>query len=127
MFVYDASCVLCSRSANFVAKRDREGRFHYADAPSGPGQELLRAHGLETETLDAAVLIDGGDAYTGSAASLRIVAALPFPWSLMRALLLVPKALREPPYRLVARNRHRLFQTRQCPEPHPRLRSRKLT
>jgi len=73
VFVYDASCVLCSRSANFVAKRDREGRFHYADASSGPGQELLRAHGLDTETLDAVIIIDGAKTYAGSTASLRIV------------------------------------------------------
>lgn len=127
IFVYDAACVLCSRSANFVAGRDREGRFMYADLSSAFGQDLVRSHGLDPADLDAVVLVDGDKAWTGSTATLRIVTSLPFPWWLLRPLLLVPRPLREPPYRFLARNRHRLFSGRTCPEPEPRLRERLLS
>jgi len=127
VFVYDAACVLCSRSANFVARRDREGRFMFADLSSAPAQDLVRSHGLDPADLDAVVLVEGDHAWTGSTATLRIVTSLPFPWWLLRPLLLVPRLIREPLYRLLARNRHKLFSGRTCPEAHPRLRERLLS
>jgi len=97
------------------------------DLSSQRAHSFLRTHGLGATRIDAVVLIEGDRAYIGSSAALRIAGKLGPPWSLLRALLLIPGALREPAYRFTARNRHRFFAQRACPEPHPRLCERTLT
>jgi predicted DCC family thiol-disulfide oxidoreductase YuxK len=126
VFVYDATCVLCSRAANFVARRDRQGRFWYADMSTETGRGLMRAHGIEPDGVDAVVLIDGERAWVGSTAALRIAGLLGQPWSWVRVLLVVPVRVREPAYRFVARNRHRIFGRGACPVPEAGLRERSL-
>jgi predicted DCC family thiol-disulfide oxidoreductase YuxK len=125
--IYDSDCVLCSRSANFIAARDHLDRFWYSEASSGPARELLARHGIDAAALDAVVLIEGGRAYTGSTAAFRVLATLPYPWRALSLLRLVPNLLREPLYRFVARNRHRVFSGASCPAPHPKLQERLLT
>jgi predicted DCC family thiol-disulfide oxidoreductase YuxK len=52
---------------------------------------------------------------TGSDASLAIYEGLGWPWRAAAILRLVPRPLRDAAYRLVARNRYRLFgQREQC-------------
>lgn len=46
-----------------------------------------------------------------STAVLRIARYLRFPWNLGFALVLVPRALRDPAYDWMARNRHRWSRT----------------
>jgi predicted DCC family thiol-disulfide oxidoreductase YuxK len=87
---------------------------------------VLRQHGLRPEGFEVAVLIEGARTHTGSTAVLRTLGALGFPWSLAAGLLIVPRWLREPAYRAVARNRHRLFRALTCPEPDPAMRDRLL-
>ncbi len=48
-----------------------------------------------------------------SDAILAIYQGLGFPWSLARILRIVPASWRDPVYRLVARNRYRLFGRRE--------------
>jgi predicted DCC family thiol-disulfide oxidoreductase YuxK len=126
ILIFDSDCALCSRSANFVAARDMAGRFWYADHASSEGRALLRRHGLDPENLDAVVFIDGSSVHTGSTAALKAAAMLGLPWSLLGALLAVPGFLRGPVYKLIARNRHRLGSSAECPQPHPRLRAHLL-
>ncbi len=91
------------------------------------GRGLMRAHGIEPDEVDAVVLIDGARAYVGSTAALRIVGLLPWPWCWARMLLVVPKWLREPVYRFVAKNRHRISGKGVCPIPEASLRERLLS
>jgi predicted DCC family thiol-disulfide oxidoreductase YuxK len=124
--IYDSDCVLCSRSANFIAARDHPGRFRYADLSSAPARELLATHGIAAATLDSVVLIEAGRACTGSIAALKVLAALPYPWRALGVMRHVPAFLREPVYGFVAANRHRLFSTASCPSPHANLAARRL-
>ncbi|HXH21073.1 MAG TPA: DCC1-like thiol-disulfide oxidoreductase family protein [Dehalococcoidia bacterium] len=127
VIIYDASCALCSRSANFVAARDRVGRFRYGGVASIRARELLAEHGIDPVALDAVALVDAEGAYTGSTAALRVLSALPLPWRLLGVLRFVPVPIREPLYRFVARNRHRFTAGRACPAPHPRLLERLIS
>ena len=56
--------------------------------------------------LSTVVLVQGDAYYTHSTAILRTVALLNPPWSYASALVVLPAAIRDVCYRLVARNRY---------------------
>ncbi len=107
--LFDGACNLCNASVNFVIDRDRAGRFRFAALQSAPGRALLARHGLDPGALDSVVLIAAGRAHVESDAALRIARGLDGAWPLLAALLAVPRALRDPVYRFVARRRDRWF------------------
>jgi predicted DCC family thiol-disulfide oxidoreductase YuxK len=60
-----------------------------------------------------------------SDACLFVMAQLGWPWSLMGIFRVLPRALRDPLYDLVARNRYRIFGRRErCLVPAPEVRHR---
>lgn len=124
--LYDSGCGLCAASANFVARHDGARRFRFAALGSDAGRALLTSSGVEPASVDALVLLQDGRLFRGSTAALRVMAGLPWPWKAAAALLAVPAPLREPVYRWVARNRHRLLGGRECPLPDRELRERTL-
>lgn len=60
------------------------------------------------EALDTLVFIENGEAYLYSDAGLRIAKHLKLPWSLFRYFLAIPKSMRDPLYKFIARNRQRI-------------------
>lgn len=125
--LYDAVCGLCSRSVQLILRHDRRGRFRFAALQSEVGQALLRRHGLQTDELDTFVLVEDGRAYVRSSGALRVARGLGGAWRLVSALAIVPRPLRDAVYRLVARNRYRIFgRLDACMLPPPDVRSRFL-
>ena len=55
---------------------------------------------------DSIVVQDGNACYVQSAAALRLIRRMRFPWRLLGVLALVPTPLRDAAYRWVARRRH---------------------
>jgi predicted DCC family thiol-disulfide oxidoreductase YuxK len=73
------------------------------------------------------VLVDGRESYTYSDASLLAIAALGGGWRLVLLARLIPKFLRDPAYRFVARRRYRWFgRSDTCRAPDPRWAERFL-
>ena len=127
--LFDGVCNLCNGAVQFILDRDPAGTFRFASLQSERAAALLRAHGLEPPAGDpeSMVLIDGGRVYERSSAALRIARRLRGGWSLLYALVIVPRALRDAVYRVVARNRYRWFgKSDQCRVPTPELRARFL-
>ncbi len=58
---------------------------------------------------DSVILVLGDRIYLRTAAALRIAVRLRFPWPLLGIFFIVPRFLRDPFYRLVARYRKRWF------------------
>ena len=77
---------------------------------------------------DSIVVVDGGGrVLERSDAALAIASALPFPWRMLGVFRIVPRALRDRVYRIVARNRYRWFGRRDaCMVPTDEIRSRFL-
>lgn len=122
---FDGVCNLCNASVNFVLKRDKAGRFRFATLQSPAAAELLDPFGLKASDLDTVVLLEDGRAYTRSTAALRVARRLRFPWNLLYAFILLPRFVRDPLYRFVARRRYRWFgKTETCRVPTPEVRSR---
>jgi predicted DCC family thiol-disulfide oxidoreductase YuxK len=109
IILFDAECVLCSANAQFVLKHDKIGHFRLASMQGEVGSTLYRENGIDPNDPSTMIVIDGSRVRQNSDAVLSIYEALGFPWRLVALFRLVPIFIRDPAYRLVARNRYRLF------------------
>lgn len=107
--VFDAHCLLCSRWVKFLLKFDRRGVFRFASIQGEAGQALLAAAGLRVDRLETLLLVDGNRSWQHTAAILRVLHALGWPWRAAWLGWLLPAPIRDAAYRLVARNRYVLF------------------
>lgn len=125
--LFDGVCNLCNASVQWIVRRDRAARFRFAALQSAAGRAALAATGpLDTQP-DSVVLIHEGRRHLRTDAALHIARLLGFPWSLCAIFLLVPRFLRDPAYRLIARHRYRWFgKSESCMVPTPALRARFL-
>ncbi|OBZ92942.1 thiol-disulfide oxidoreductase [Pararhizobium polonicum] len=127
IIVFDGECIFCSGWVNFVLRHDRQGRYCFITAQSPLGEALYRHYGLDSRNYETNILIEDGIALLKSEGTLRMAAGLGFPWNLTGVLRIIPKALRDPLYELVARNRYRIAGRRNaCFVPTPEHRSRFL-
>jgi len=118
--LFDAECVLCSANAQFILTYDRARRFRLASMQGEVGAALFRAHGMDPANPDTILLIDGDIVRRDSDAVLAIYAGLGWPWRIAAAARIIPRPLRDPVYRWVARHRYRLFGKRAtCWVPRP--------
>ena len=125
--LFDGVCNLCNGSVQFIIARDPDARFRFAALDSEAAKRMLRECGVTFPLPDSMVLIERGTAYTRSSAALRIARRLRFSWRLSYALIIVPPALRDAIYDLIASHRYSWFGRRDaCMVPTPELRSRFL-
>ena len=125
VIVFDGICVICNGWVRFLLKRDR-GRYRFASMQSPAGRALLLAHGLDADDPSSFLLVEQGRAFTDSDAIVRVLAGLGGAWKIAALLVLVPRFVRDPLYRLIARNRYRWFGTTSCTVPSEAERSRFL-
>src|SRR5262245_45383878 len=127
ILLFDGVCNFCDAAVNFVLDHDHAGQFRFASLQSEAGKKLLAEHGLADLPLSTMVLIDGGKAHLDSEGILRTAQRLGGAFSLLVPFLAIPRALRDPAYRLFARNRYRLFgRSELCRVPTPEMRARFL-
>ena len=107
--VFDAKCLLCSGWVRFLLARPRGRRIRFASMQGATGRRLLLDAGLQPDNLQTLLVLEGGRAWQDTAAILRVLDALGWPWKLAWAGWLVPAPLRDGMYRWVARRRYRLF------------------
>ena len=126
VILYDGVCVFCSRWVQFVIAHDSAKRFRFTPIQSAYGTRLAQAFGIDPQDPDTNAVVHGGKAHLKSDAALTVLSNLPG-WGWARALFAVPKPLRDAVYRLVARNRYRIFgRFDVCFLPDPELRKRVL-
>lgn len=125
---YDGGCGFCHRWVQLVIKVDKEGTaFRFSPRTGETFARLVpvaKAAGLPPSIV---VLTREGEVLTLSTAVLHILAGMGGIWAFFgRIGVLVPRALRDPVYAVIARVRHRLYKKPDsvCPMVEPRLRSR---
>lgn len=120
--VFDAKCLLCSGWVQFLLRHDRLGKLQFASIQGETGRRLLASNGLDVDRLETLLLVDGCRTWQHTAAIFKVLGALGGPWKLVWLGWLVPSFIRDPLYRVAARNRYRLFgRTESCmlpPEGH---------
>ena len=114
LLLYDGVCALCNGVVQFLLKHDHNERLRYAPLQSALGREVLGRFGIHSFPDGVMLLTDAlmpqerlyrrSDAV---AASLKLLAAH---WRLLGWLVtLVPRAMREFGYWVIARLRYRTF------------------
>ncbi|MEO1043940.1 MAG: DCC1-like thiol-disulfide oxidoreductase family protein [Pseudomonadota bacterium] len=127
IIVFDAMCVLCSVNARFVLKYDKRHHFYLASMQNSVGETLYRRNGIDPANPETLILVNGDTVLRDSDAVLAIYTGLGWPWRAFGIFKLVPKFLRDPLYRFIARNRYRIFGQREtCWMPSPEQRARVL-
>ncbi|MDE1171300.1 MAG: DCC1-like thiol-disulfide oxidoreductase family protein [Verrucomicrobium sp.] len=127
---FDGVCNLCNGFVDFLVRRDRARRLRYAPQ-QGPTYAALRVRhpelplpesgGRSTENVVTVVTENGGERiYHASDAVRAALAELPGGWGLLRLFGIVPRFLRDGVYKVIARNRYKLFGKREtCRLPSP--------
>ncbi len=120
IIVFDAMCVLCSANAQFVLRHDRRRLFRLTSMQSETGADLYRRFGIDPRDPDTLIVVEGENAWRDSDAILAIYRGLGWPWKAALVFKLIPRRIRDPLYRWVARNRYRIFGRRtSCWMPAP--------
>jgi predicted DCC family thiol-disulfide oxidoreductase YuxK len=125
--LFDGVCNLCSGVVQFLIPKDPNNWLRFASLQSPAGEHLRRAYGID-ESVDSIVTIRNGRALTHTDGVIAIGQALGGPLGWLAAVVkFVPRPIRDAVYRLVAKNRYRMFGKKDhCWLPTPALRARFL-
>jgi predicted DCC family thiol-disulfide oxidoreductase YuxK len=104
--MFDGVCNLCDGFTHFVADHDALRRVKFGAQQKH--MDVLERIGAPTD-LSTLVLVQGNAYYTQSAAALRTMALLDWPWAALSVGIIVPSPIRDMVYRLVARHRYQVF------------------
>ena len=125
--IFDGICNFCNGAVNFIIKRDSKAAFEFAPTQSKIAQELLSKYHIPEAGYDSFVLIKNGQPFLRTNAALEITKDLDGFWFVFRAFKIVPAAVRDYFYRILARNRYTLFGKRAaCTVPKKEMRDRFL-
>jgi predicted DCC family thiol-disulfide oxidoreductase YuxK len=117
--LFDGYCHLCDRSVQFVLDHDRRRVFRFAPSQTAGAAPFLERCGLGAAP-GTIVFVERDGWSVRSTAAIRMARRLGLPWSLATIALIVPSALRDVVYRIIARNRVRWFGQRDtCRIPTP--------
>ena len=114
LILYDGVCGLCNRLNQFVLRRDGRGIFDFASLQSGVGRAFLRRFGKNLEDLNTFYVVmryrsESPALLSKSRASLFLIKELGGAWRWFGLFGVLPTALVDQGYDLVARNRYRFF------------------
>lgn len=108
--LFDGVCNLCNRFVHFIILRDKQDRLRFASLQGDSAASLLASFREKGRRIpDSVVLLKNGKLYTESGAALRILGSLNGLWPLMLVFLMIPPFIRNPVYRVIAKNRYRWF------------------
>ena len=131
IILYDGVCGLCNGFVAFVWPRDRQRRFRFAPLQGATARAILARHGRDATALDTVIVVVDPDGPSErlldrSTAGVYVLAGLGGGWRVVATLLgWLPRPLLDVAYRVLARNRYRLFgRLDACPVPGPEHRER---
>lgn len=130
LFLYDGVCGLCNRANRFVLRHDSRAQFDFAPLQSDLARDLLQRFGRRASDLDTFFVISNyrtpaAAALSKSRAVLFLAAALGWPWRAVTIARLLPAALLDAGYDIVARHRYSVFgHYDSCPLPSVEHRKR---
>jgi predicted DCC family thiol-disulfide oxidoreductase YuxK len=132
LVLYDGVCGLCSRLLQLLLRHDRRAVFDFASLQSATGRAMMaRWSGNPDELTSFYVVADfrtpEARVFIRSDAALFVVGQLGWPWKVMRLAGVLPTALLDRMYDVVARSRYRVFGRHElCMVPRAEFRSRFL-
>ena len=130
LVLYDGVCGLCSRLLQFLLKRDRRGVFAFASLQSAMGRAMVERFGADPSEMATFHVVanyrtNHARIFSRSRAALFVAGRLGWPWKTAVIARVLPAAILDSIYNVIARNRYRMFgRFEQCSTPPPELRSR---
>lgn len=130
---FDGVCKLCNGFISFLIKRDKKKALYFSPLQSDQAQASLpQEHTIEP--LSSLVYMRGGESpdhppqiYTESTAALLAISELGWPYKIILSFLILPKFFRDTIYRIIAKNRYKIFgKSDACRVPTPEEASRFL-
>ncbi|MBL6607168.1 MAG: DCC1-like thiol-disulfide oxidoreductase family protein [Bacteroidetes bacterium] len=136
---FDGLCNLCNSTVNWIIDHDPKQQFKFialqdiARLKTGNTEQQEAYALLKNELIDASsdlssvLLIENGQLYKKSTAVLRICRQLSGLYPVLHTYIIIPRALRDLVYDLIAHNRYKWFGKReQCRVPSPDVTQRFL-
>lgn len=104
---FDGVCGLCNTMVDFFIQKDKKRQLLFAPMQGKTAKGILTK--TEIDQLDSFVLYEKGIKYYRSDAALKTFGKLPGGWKLLSLFNVIPRFLRDPFYRLIAKNRYKWF------------------
>lgn len=105
---FDGECVMCNRFVDILLRVDPMGTILIASLQSQTARQFLPPLPTDREAWSI-YYQDETDLYQQSDAFIQICKRLGNVWSIFGVLGVIPRPIRDRIYRLIARNRYRLF------------------
>jgi predicted DCC family thiol-disulfide oxidoreductase YuxK len=115
---FDGVCGMCNAFVDFVLRVDRQEQFLFAPLQGSLARELLPPLSEDSREWSMMYLDERG-IHDQSDASLQVYRCLGGMWWLLSLARYIPRSIRNPAYRVIARNRYRWFgRKEQCRVPN---------
>ena len=124
--LFDGVCNYCNAMVNFAIRNDKKAILKFAPLQSEAGKRLTEEYKIASE-IDSVIFIEQGKVYTYSNAAIRIAKYLRWPAKSLYGLIVIPKFIRQPFYKWIAKNRYKWFGKKEaCMVPTPAVKMRFL-
>jgi predicted DCC family thiol-disulfide oxidoreductase YuxK len=130
LVLYDGVCGLCSSLLQFLLTHDRGGVFAFAALQSATGRAAVEGLGGDPTELTSFYVLANyrtrhSRIFARSTAALFVAGQLGWPWKAAVIVRVLPSALLDRAYNVIARNRYRVFgRFEQCLHPRQEFRDR---
>lgn len=105
---FDGVCGMCNSFVDLILRLDRKQTFLFAPLQGETARELLPP--LPKDAMEwSMIYLDEAGLHDESDASLEVYRRLGGLWRVLGFLRYVPRLIRNPVYRVIARNRYRWF------------------
>ncbi len=105
---FDGVCGMCNGFVDIIIRADIKGVFRFAALQGETAKEILPAQSKESNDWSM-IYVDDRGVHDQSDASLEIYRRLGGLWTILGLARLIPRCIRTPAYRVIARNRYRWF------------------
>lgn len=115
IILYDGVCGLCNQLVQFILQHDHDGRLRFASLQSDFSAKVLSRHGINNTDLDTFHVVLNYEqpderVLSRSDAVLQVGRELGGGWKTLAIVAqILPRVVRDPLYRLIARYRYRMF------------------
>lgn len=124
--LFDGICNYCSAMVNFAIRNDKKRLLKFAALQSEAGKRLRENYRISSD-IDSVIFIENNQIYTYSDAAIRIAKYLRWPARALYTFIIIPKFIRQPVYKWIAKNRYKWFGKREeCMMPTQEFKERFL-
>lgn len=108
--VFDGVCRLCHTGVKWIIKADTYGKIKFCCLQSRTAEPYMELCGVERkDVLRRFIFVEGlGQYHQASTAAFKVLSYLPFPYSALSLLMIIPTPVRDAVYDYIAKRRYDL-------------------